>query len=165
MHQHLLLAKQVLLLVTRLQRYRCRQSTRKVFALLHAPPLRYHVESFTLLVCFAGAAAMADCTTTAAATASLLSLRVGGAIGIFLVSSVGVMLPILANTAKLDSVFFILRAIGAGVVLATGFVHVLGGAPAVCPQHGALRQPLTCPTAWLACMHACMHVGISEVLS
>ena len=47
--------------------------------------------------------------------------------GIFMVSSVGVMLPMLAMTAKLDSVFFVLRAIGAGVVLATGFVHVLGG--------------------------------------
>lgn len=43
-------------------------------------------------ICFAGAS-MADCSTTAAATDSMLGVRIGGAIGIFLVSSMGVFLP------------------------------------------------------------------------
>lgn len=63
---------------------------------------------------------MADCSTTAADTDSELSVRIGAAFGIFLVSSVGVMLPKLAMAAKLENVFFVLRAAGAGVVLATG---------------------------------------------
>ena len=56
----------------------------------------------------------------------MLSVRIGAAVGIFLVSSVGIMLPILASTAKLETVFFVLRATGAGVVLATGVPSAAG---------------------------------------
>jgi zinc transporter 1/2/3 len=69
-----------------------------------------------------------DCTTEAAASGSLLGLRVGGLFGILAVSSVGVFLPLFAMTKRLNSLFFVLRAMAAGVVLSTGFVHVLGDA-------------------------------------
>ena len=105
---------------------------------------------------------MADCATTAAATDSMLSVRIGGAIGIFLVSSVGVMLPMLAMTAKLERVFFVLRAIGAGVVLATGFVHVLGGAHQL-PIRRNMMTALTHSFSWH--LHAGLHVGMSWALS
>ena len=50
----------------------------------------------------------------------LLGLRLGGLFGILAVSTIGVIIPALTYKAKLDSVFFILRAFAAGVVLTTG---------------------------------------------
>ena len=50
----------------------------------------------------------------------LLGLRIGALFGILAVSAVGVMIPYFTYTAKLHSVFFLLRAFAAGVVLTTG---------------------------------------------
>ena len=107
---------------------------------------------------------MADCSTAAAATDSMLSVRIGAAVGIFLVSSVGAMLPLLAMTARLEGVFFVLRAIGAGVVLATAFVHVFNGALSllflqIIPS--SISAPSVCMPPALLCscpeqLHACM---------
>ena len=69
-----------------------------------------------------------DCSSQAANTGSLVGLRVGGLFGILAVSTIGVCLPLVANARRLEGLFFILRAAAAGVVLATGYVHVLGDA-------------------------------------
>ncbi|KAK9812115.1 hypothetical protein WJX73_008188 [Symbiochloris irregularis] len=58
----------------------------------------------------------------------LLGLRLGGLFGILAVSTIGVAIPYFAYSAKLHSTFFLLRAFAAGVVLTTGYVHVLGDA-------------------------------------
>ncbi len=71
---------------------------------------------------------MSDCSTAAAASGSLIGLRVGGLFGILAVSTIGVFIPLIASSQRFDGVFFVLRAAAAGVVLATGYVHVLGDA-------------------------------------
>ncbi|KAL0038478.1 hypothetical protein WJX77_007782 [Trebouxia sp. C0004] len=58
----------------------------------------------------------------------LLGLRLGGLFGILVVSTIGVFIPFFTYKAKLASVYFLLRAFAAGVVLTTGYVHVLGDA-------------------------------------
>ncbi|KAL0040876.1 hypothetical protein WJX79_008214 [Trebouxia sp. C0005] len=58
----------------------------------------------------------------------LLGLRLGGLFGILLVSTAGVFIPFFTYKAKLNSLYFLLRAFAAGVVLTTGYVHVLGDA-------------------------------------
>ncbi|KAK9794638.1 hypothetical protein WJX73_005364 [Symbiochloris irregularis] len=58
----------------------------------------------------------------------LLGLRLGGLFGILAASTIGVAIPYFAYSSKLHSTFFILRAFAAGVVLTTGYVHVLGDA-------------------------------------
>lgn len=50
----------------------------------------------------------------------LLGLRLSGLFGILIVSTIGVCIPAFTYKAKLDSVFFVLRAFAAGVVLTTG---------------------------------------------
>jgi hypothetical protein len=50
----------------------------------------------------------------------LLGLRIGGLFGILVCSAVGVMIPYFTYTIKLNSLFFLLRAFAAGVVLTTG---------------------------------------------
>ena len=50
----------------------------------------------------------------------LLGLRIGALFGILAVSAVGVSIPYFAYTVKLNSLFFLLRAFAAGVVLTTG---------------------------------------------
>lgn len=50
----------------------------------------------------------------------LLGLRLGGLFGILVVSIFGVCLPAFTYKAKLESVFFVMRAFAAGVVLMTG---------------------------------------------
>lgn len=58
----------------------------------------------------------------------LVGLRLGALFGILAVSSIGVFLPLFTYTAKLNRAYFLVRAFAAGVVLVTGFVHVLGDA-------------------------------------
>ncbi|DBA87606.1 TPA: hypothetical protein ACH3X1_004629 [Trebouxia sp. C0004] len=58
----------------------------------------------------------------------LLGLRLGGLFGILVVSTIGVFIPFFTYKAKLTSVYFLVRAFAAGVVLTTGYVHVLGDA-------------------------------------
>lgn len=50
----------------------------------------------------------------------LLGLRLGGLFGILLVSTIGVSIPFFTYKAKLNSVYFLIRAFAAGVVLTTG---------------------------------------------
>lgn len=50
----------------------------------------------------------------------LLGLRLGGLFGILAVSTIGVAIPFFTYKAKLNSVFFLVRAFAAGVVLTTG---------------------------------------------
>ena len=50
----------------------------------------------------------------------LLGLRLGGLFGILLISTAGVFIPFFTYKAKLNSVYFLLRAFAAGVVLTTG---------------------------------------------
>lgn len=50
----------------------------------------------------------------------LLGLRLGGLFGILIASTIGVTLPAFTYKAKLEPVFFVLRAFAAGVVLITG---------------------------------------------
>ena len=50
----------------------------------------------------------------------LLGLRIGALFGILAVSTVGISIPYFAYTVKLNSLFFVLRAFAAGVVLTTG---------------------------------------------
>ena len=50
----------------------------------------------------------------------LLGLRLGGLFGILVVSTIGVFIPFFTYKAKLASVYFLLRAFAAGVVLTTG---------------------------------------------
>ncbi|KAL3135230.1 low-affinity Zn(2+) transporter zrt2 [Trebouxia sp. C0009 RCD-2024] len=58
----------------------------------------------------------------------LLRLRLGGLFGILVLSAVGIFIPFLTHKRKLKSLFFLLRAFAAGVVLSTWFVHVLADA-------------------------------------
>lgn len=51
----------------------------------------------------------------------LLGLRLGGLFGILVVSTFGVFIPFFTYKAKLTSVYFLLRAFAAGVVLTTGY--------------------------------------------
>ncbi len=72
---------------------------------------------------------MSDCSSQAADTGSLLGTRVGGLFGILAVSVIGVFIPLIAaQSQRVTGAFFVVRALAAGVVLATGFVHVLGDA-------------------------------------
>ncbi|DBA78801.1 TPA: hypothetical protein ACH3X1_008697 [Trebouxia sp. C0004] len=64
----------------------------------------------------------------AAGDQGLLGLRLGGLFGILVISTIGVFIPFFTYKAKLTSVYFLLRAFAAGVVLTTGYVHVLGDA-------------------------------------
>ncbi len=50
----------------------------------------------------------------------MLGLRIGGLFGILVSSAVGVMIPYFAYSKELKSLFFLLRAFAAGVVLTTG---------------------------------------------
>lgn len=50
----------------------------------------------------------------------LLGLRLGGLFGILVLSAIGIFIPFFTYKAKLNSVFFLLRAFAAGVVLTTG---------------------------------------------
>lgn len=50
----------------------------------------------------------------------LLGLRLGGLFGILAVSTIGVLIPFFTYKANLNSLFFLLRAFAAGVVLTTG---------------------------------------------
>ena len=50
----------------------------------------------------------------------LLGLRLGGLFGILVVSAIGILIPFFTYKAKLNSLFFLLRAFAAGVVLTTG---------------------------------------------
>ena len=50
----------------------------------------------------------------------LLGLRLGGLFGILAISTIGVAIPFYTNTPKNNSVFFLVRAFAAGVVLTTG---------------------------------------------
>jgi hypothetical protein len=50
----------------------------------------------------------------------LLGLRIGALFGILVVSTIGVCIPFFTYKAKLNSVYFLLRAFAAGVVLTTG---------------------------------------------
>ena len=50
----------------------------------------------------------------------LLRLRLGGLFGILAVSAVGIFIPFFTYKTKLNSLFFLLRAFAAGVVLSTG---------------------------------------------
>ena len=59
-----------------------------------------------------------ECITPGAE--GMLGLRVGGLFGILICSAIGVMIPFFAYSAKLESLFFLLRAFAAGVVLTTG---------------------------------------------
>lgn len=63
-----------------------------------------------------------DTSCYAPADQGLLGLRLAGLFGILAVSTIGVIIPALTYKAKLDSVFFVLRAFAAGVVLTTGYV-------------------------------------------
>ena len=71
---------------------------------------------------------MSDCSSTAADSGSLLGTRVGGLFAVLVVSTIGVFVPLIAKSQPVDGLFFVVRAAAAGVVLATGFVHVLGDA-------------------------------------
>ena len=44
------------------------------------------------------------------------------------VSTIGVFVPLIANSQRVTRLFFVVRAAAAGVSLATNFVHVLGDA-------------------------------------
>ena len=50
----------------------------------------------------------------------LLGLRLAGLFGILVLSAVGIFIPFFTYKAKLNSLFFLLRAFAAGVVLTTG---------------------------------------------
>lgn len=50
----------------------------------------------------------------------MLGLRIGGLFGILACSAIGVLIPYFTYTAKLNSLFFVLRAFASGVVLTTG---------------------------------------------
>jgi len=50
----------------------------------------------------------------------LLGLRLGGLFGILVVSTIGVTIPFFTYKAKLNSVYFLIQAFAAGVVLTTG---------------------------------------------
>lgn len=50
----------------------------------------------------------------------LLGLRLGGLFGILVLSAIGIFIPFFTYKAKLNSLFFLLRAFAAGVVLTTG---------------------------------------------
>ncbi len=69
-----------------------------------------------------------DCSSAAAPSGSLLGLRVGALFGILAVSTIGVFIPLITSSQRVNGPFFIVRAAAAGVVLATGYVHVLGDA-------------------------------------
>ena len=51
---------------------------------------------------------------------SLLGLRLGGLFGVLVFSAIGIFIPFFTYKAKLNSLFFLLRAFAAGVVLTTG---------------------------------------------
>ncbi|KAK9865177.1 hypothetical protein WJX84_007285 [Apatococcus fuscideae] len=70
----------------------------------------------------------ADCFAPGPGSEDLLGLRLGGLFGILAVSTIGVSIPFFTYTAKLETLFFFLRAFASGVVLTTGYVHVLGDA-------------------------------------
>ena len=50
----------------------------------------------------------------------LLGLRLGGLFGILFCSALGVLTPFFTYNQKLNSLYFLLRAFAAGVVLTTG---------------------------------------------
>ncbi|KAL3145570.1 low-affinity Zn(2+) transporter zrt2 [Trebouxia sp. C0010 RCD-2024] len=78
---------------------------------------------------FMGSAVEAiDCSGEGDLYEPLVGLRVGALFGILAVSSIGVFLPFFTYTAKLNKAYFLVRAFAGGVVLVTGFVHVLGDA-------------------------------------
>lgn len=79
-------------------------------------------------VAFNGGASPEVPTCFAPGDPGLLGLRLGGLFGILLISTAGVFIPFFTYKAKLNSVYFLLRAFAAGVVLTTGYVHVLGDA-------------------------------------
>ena len=56
----------------------------------------------------------------AAGAQGLLGLRLGGLFGILICSAIGVTIPAFTFKANLHSVYFVLRAFAAGVVLTTG---------------------------------------------
>ena len=59
----------------------------------------------------------------------LVGLRVGALFAILVVSSIGALLPFFTyKLANLSRFFFLTRCFASGVVLATGYIHVLGDA-------------------------------------
>ncbi|KAL3134351.1 low-affinity Zn(2+) transporter zrt2 [Trebouxia sp. C0009 RCD-2024] len=76
----------------------------------------------------------------------LLGLRLGGLFGILAVSTIGVAIPFFTYKAKLNSVFCLVRAFAAGVVLTTGYVHVLADALPIL-QHPCLGLSTEYPWA------------------
>ena len=90
----------------------------------------------TLSVCYAGDMADGSPANVAINAASelpacdgpgaqgLLGLRLGGLFGILLVSTIGVFIPFFTYKAKFNSLYFLLRAFAAGVVLTTGYVQL-----------------------------------------
>lgn len=89
----------------------------------------------TLSVCYAGDMAESSAANVAINSApelpacdgpgaqGLLGLRLGGLFGILLVSTIGVFIPFFTYKAKFNSLYFLLRAFAAGVVLTTGYVR------------------------------------------
>ncbi len=59
-------------------------------------------------------------TCYTSADQGLLGLRLGGLFGILVVSTIGVFIPYFTYKARLNSVYVLLRAFAAGVVLTTG---------------------------------------------
>ena len=81
--------------------------------------LRMHAQETAMS--YSGSAAPGDpCATTASPSGRLLGWRIGGLFAILGASLIGVTLPYLAVSRKLQSMFFVLRAAAAGVVLMTG---------------------------------------------
>lgn len=66
----------------------------------------------------------ADCSTGSGTATAALAYRIGGLFGILLASAIGFSLPVICK-GRFASAFFLFRTYAAGVVLATGFVHVL----------------------------------------
>lgn len=61
-----------------------------------------------------------DAACFAPGAQGLLGLRLGGLFGILVCSTIGISIPAFTYKAKLESVYFVLRAFAAGVVLTTG---------------------------------------------
>ena len=86
-----------------------------------------------------------DCSGGPADFNRALGLRIAGLFGILAAGLVGVAVPWLSSRASgLKGVFFLGKTFASGVVLATGFVHVLNGAV-------SFTQP--CQGSCLDCVH------------
>ena len=76
---------------------------------------------YEICLWFAGIYRAMNSLCVSAGAEGFLGLRIGGLFGILVASSVGVTIPYFTYSAyKLSTLYFILRAFAAGVVLTTG---------------------------------------------